>query len=123
MIAVVTKMGGPRAIAHKLASKAKSPASAQFYTWLMGFFIFFDDSPKSLVVGPIMRPVTDKLKVSSHKLAFVIDSTAAPIAGLAINSTWVGYELSLIKDAYVSIGQPDVNALCYFCRNFTLSIL
>ena len=114
MIAVITKMGGPRAIAIKLASKAKTPATAQLYTWVMGFFIFFDDYANSLVVGPIMRPVTDKLKVAREKLAFIIDSTAAPIAGLALISTWVGYELSLIKDAYVAIGQPDVNAFAVF---------
>ena len=114
MIAVITKMGGPRAIAEKLAARAKTPASAQIYTWIMGFFIFFDDYANSLIVGPIMRPVTDKLKVSREKLAFVIDSTAAPIAGLALISTWVGYELSLIKDAYAAIGQPDVNAFAIF---------
>lgn len=114
MIAVITKMGGPRAIAEKLAAKAKTPASAQVYTWIMGFFIFFDDYANSLVVGPIMKPVTDKLKVAREKLAFIIDSTAAPIAGLALISTWVGYELSLIKDAYVAIGQPEVNAFAVF---------
>ncbi len=114
LIAVITKMGGPRAIAIKLASKAKTPATAQLYTWIMGFFIFFDDYANSLVVGPIMRPVTDKLKVAREKLAFIIDATAAPIAGLALISTWVGYELSLIKDAYVAIGQPDVNAFAIF---------
>lgn len=114
MIAVVTKMGGPRAIAQKLAQRAKTPATAQIYTWIMGFFIFFDDYANSLIIGPIMRPVTDKLKVSREKLAFIIDSTAAPIAGLALISTWVGYELSLIKDAYVAIGQPDINAFAVF---------
>ncbi|WP_346731808.1 Na+/H+ antiporter NhaC family protein [Arcobacter roscoffensis] len=114
MIAVITKMGGPRAIAIKLAARAKTPATAQLYTWVMGFFIFFDDYANSLVVGPIMRPVTDKLKVAREKLAFIIDSTAAPIAGLALISTWVGYELSLIKDAYVAIGQPEVNAFAVF---------
>ena len=114
LIAVITKMGGPRAIAEKLASKAKTPASAQVYTWIMGFFIFFDDYANSLVVGPIMRPVTDKLKIAREKLAFIIDSTAAPIAGLALISTWVGYELSLIKDAYTAIGQPEVNAFAVF---------
>ncbi len=114
MIAVITKMGGPRAIAEKLAAKAKSPATAQLYTWVMGFFIFFDDYANSLVVGPIMRPVTDKLKIAREKLAFIIDSTAAPIAGLALISTWVGYELSLIKDAYAAIGQPDINAFAIF---------
>ena len=114
MIAVITKMGGPRAIAERLAKKAKTPASAQIYTWIMGFFIFFDDYANSLIVGPIMRPVTDKLKVSREKLAFVIDSTAAPIAGIALISTWVGYELSLIKDAYAAMGQPDINAFAIF---------
>ncbi len=114
MIAIITKMGGPRAIAQKLAAQAKSPVSAQIYTWIMGFFIFFDDYANSLIVGPIMRPVTDKLKVSREKLAFIIDSTAAPIAGLALISTWVGYELSLIKDAYTLLGQPDINAFGVF---------
>lgn len=114
MIAVITKMGGPRAIAESLAKRAKTPASAQLYTWIMGFFIFFDDYANSLIVGPIMKPVTDKLKVSREKLAFIIDSTAAPIAGLALISTWVGYELSLIKDAYSVIGQPEVNAFSIF---------
>ena len=114
MIAVVTKMGGLKAIAQKLAARAKTPATAQIYTWIMGFFIFFDDYANSLIIGPIMRPVTDKLKISREKLAFIIDSTAAPIAGLALISTWIGYELSLIKDAYVAIGQPDVNAFAIF---------
>lgn len=114
MIAVITKMGGPRAIAEKLAKRAKTPASAQLYTWIMGFFIFFDDYANSLVIGPIMKPVTDKLKISREKLAFIIDATAAPIAGLALISTWVGYELSLIKDAYTVIGQPEINAFGIF---------
>ncbi len=114
MIAVITKMGGPRAIAQKLAKKAKTPATAQVYTWIMGFFIFFDDYANSLIVGPIMKPVTDKLKIAREKLAFIIDATAAPIAGLALISTWVGYELSLIKDAYTSIGQAEINAFSIF---------
>ncbi len=114
MIAVITKMGGPRAIAEKLAKKAKTGRSAQLYTWVMGFFIFFDDYANSLIIGPIMRPVTDKLKVSREKLAFIIDSTAAPIAGIALISTWVGYEISLIKDAYAMIGQTEINAYSIF---------
>lgn len=114
MIAVITKMGGPRAIAQALAKKAKTPASAQIYTWLMGFFIFFDDYANSLIIGPIMKPVTDKLKIAREKLAFIIDATAAPIAGIALISTWVGYEISLIKDAYVMIGQPNINAYAIF---------
>ncbi|TIH18495.1 Na+/H+ antiporter NhaC family protein [Marinifilum sp. JC120] len=104
LIALVSKMGGAKAIADALAKKAKSPRSSQFVTWVLGLFIFFDDYANSLTVGPIMRPVTDKMKVSREKLAFIIDATAAPIAGIALISTWVAYEVGLIRDGLQGIG-------------------
>lgn len=105
LIALVSKMGGAKAIAESLAKKAKTPVSAQLITWLLGILVFFDDYANSLIVGPIMRPVTDKMRISREKLSFVVDATAAPIAGLALISTWVGYEISLIKDAFEAVGQ------------------
>ncbi|MDK2917669.1 MAG: hypothetical protein PWQ37_402 [Candidatus Petromonas sp.] len=113
LIALVSKMGGAKAIAESLAKRAKSPVSAQIITWVLGLFVFFDDYANSLIVGPIMRPVTDKMRISREKLSFIIDATAAPIAGIALISTWVGYEVGLIKDAYDSIGQ-SVNAYGIF---------
>lgn len=113
VIALVSKMGGAKAVAEALARKAKTARSAQLYTWFAGMLVFFDDYANSLIVGPIMRPVSDKFRVSREKLSFIIDSTAAPIAGIALISTWVGYELSLIRDAYTTIGQ-DVNAYAIF---------
>lgn len=113
LIALISVMGGTRAVAEKLARRARSAASAQIYTWLMGIFIFFDDYANLLTVGPIMRPVTDKMKVSREKLAFIIDSTAAPIADIALISTWIGYELGLIKHGYDALG-VDVNAYSVF---------
>ena len=103
LIALVSKMGGAKAIADALVKRAKTPRSSQFVTWLMGLFIFFDDYANSLTVGPIMRPVTDRMKVSREKLAFIIDATAAPIAGIALISTWVAYEVGLIRDGYQMI--------------------
>lgn len=116
VIALVQRMGGARAVAEALARKAKGPRSAQIVTWLMGILIFFDDYANSLIVGPVMRPVTDKLRISREKLSFIIDATAAPIAGIALISTWIGYEISLIKDAYASIGQA-VNSYAIFCAS------
>ncbi len=113
LIALVSKMGGAKAIAEALAKRAKTPRSAQIVTWLMGLLIFFDDYANSLTVGPIMRPVTDKLRISREKLAFIVDATAAPIAGIALISTWVAYEIGLIKDGYSAIGL-DVNAYGIF---------
>lgn len=100
VVALITKNGGTKAVALWLSKKAKQAKSSQFATWCMGVFVFFDDYANSLIVGPIMRPVTDKFKVSREKLAFIMDATAAPITGLAIISTWIGLELSLIRTGY-----------------------
>lgn len=115
LIALITSSGGARAIAESLARKAKGPISTQLVTWVLGLLIFFDDYANALIVGPIMRPVSDKMKISRERLAFVIDATAAPIAGIALISTWIGYEVGLINDAYQSIGQ-DVNAYGIFLQ-------
>ena len=104
VINLVAKMGGAKAIAEALAKKAKTAKSAQLITWFLGICVFFDDYANSLIVGPIMRPVADKMKISRERLAFIIDATAAPIAGLAIISTWIGLEVSLISEGFASIG-------------------
>ena len=104
VINLVAKMGGAKAIAEALAKKAKTAKSAQLITWFLGICVFFDDYANSLIVGPIMRPVADKMKTSRERLAFIIDATAAPIAGLAIISTWIGLEVSLISEGFESIG-------------------
>ena len=114
VVALITKMGGTKAVALWLSKRAKTGVSAQISTWLMGLFVFFDDYANALIVGPIMRPITDKFKVSREKLAFIIDATAAPVAGLAVISTWVGLEISLIKQGYELIGVTDINAFGIF---------
>lgn len=114
VVALITKMGGTKAVALWLSKKAKTGISAQISTWVMGIFVFFDDYANALIVGPIMRPITDKFKISREKLAFIIDATAAPIAGIAIISTWVGLEISLIKNGYELIGVTDINAYGIF---------
>ncbi|MCR4942698.1 MAG: Na+/H+ antiporter NhaC family protein, partial [Campylobacter sp.] len=114
VVALMTKMGGTKAVALWLSKKAKTGISAQISTWFMGLFVFFDDYANALIVGPIMKPITDKFKISREKLAFIIDATAAPIAGIAVISTWVGLEISLIKDAYGIIGITDINPYSIF---------
>ncbi|MGX4600617.1 Na+/H+ antiporter NhaC family protein [Faecalimicrobium sp. JNUCC 81] len=104
VINLVAKMGGAKAIAEALAKRAKTPKGTQMITWFSGLLVFFDDYANSLIIGPMMRPVADKMKISRERLAFIIDATAAPIAGLAIISTWIGLEVGLINDAFVGIG-------------------
>lgn len=104
VIHLVSKMGGAKAIAEALAKKAKTSKSTQLTTFLLGLLVFFDDYANSLIVGPIMRPIADKMKISRERLAFIIDATAAPIAGIAIISTWIGLEVGLINDGLLSVG-------------------
>lgn len=116
VIHLVGKMGGAKAIAEKLATKAKGPISTQLITWVLGLLVFFDDYANSLIAGPIMRPVCDKMKISRERLAFIVDATAAPIAGLAIISTWIGLEVGLINDAFVNGVGQEVDAFGVFLQ-------
>ena len=116
VIHLVAKMGGAKAVAEMLARKAKNARSTQLVTLLLGIAVFFDDYANSLIVGPIMKPVADKMRISRERLAFIIDATAAPIAGLAIISTWIGLEVGLINDAFANgIGQ-QVDAFGVFLQ-------
>ncbi len=98
MVHIITKNGGMRGVVNYLSKYAKTKKSGQFITWLLGLAIFFDDYANTLVVGNTMRPVTDRLQISREKLAYLVDSTAAPIASIALITTWVGAELSYIQD-------------------------
>ncbi|MCH4889385.1 Na+/H+ antiporter NhaC family protein [Acidaminobacter sp. JC074] len=104
MIGLVAASGGAKAIAEWLAKKARTAKSGMAATWAMGLLIFFDDYSNTLLVGTTMRPLTDKLRISREKLAFLTDSTAAPVASMALISTWIAYELGLLRDAFDAIG-------------------
>ncbi|MGL4394129.1 MAG: Na+/H+ antiporter NhaC family protein [Brevinema sp.] len=116
LIGIIGKNGGSYAIAEAISKKAKNAASAQLLTCLTALFIFFDDYANCLITGPVMRPVTDKLKVSREKLSFIIDATAAPIAGIALISTWIGYELGVIRDSYALAGVLEPNTYGIFLQ-------
>ncbi|MEE8267656.1 MAG: Na+/H+ antiporter NhaC family protein [Gemmatimonadales bacterium] len=98
MVGVLAKMGATKAIVDAVRPFATTPQRGQLATWLAGLAIFFDDYSNTLIVGNTMRPVTDRLKVSREKLAYIVDSTAAPVAAMVFVSTWVGFEISLIAD-------------------------
>ena len=104
VVNLMNKNGGMNGFVQKLTPYAKSARSAQMITWFLGIFIFFDDYANTLVVGNTMRPVTDRWKVSREKLAYIVDSTAAPIAAIAFVTTWIGAELSYIKEGLDAIG-------------------
>ncbi len=98
MVAIISKNGGMTGVVQHLSKYAKTPKSTQFVTWLLGIAIFFDDYANTLIVGNTMRSVTDKFRISREKLAYIVDSTAAPVAAIAFITTWIGAELGYIDD-------------------------
>ena len=96
MVGIISRNGGTRGVVQAVAPLARNRRRGKIATALAGLAIFFDDYANTLVVGNTMRPITDGLKVSREKLAYLVDSTAAPVAALVPVSTWVGYEVSLI---------------------------
>jgi Na+/H+ antiporter NhaC len=115
MVGVISRSGGTQGIVQKLTVYARSVRMGQLVTWAMGIIIFFDDYANTLIVGNTMRPLTDKLKISREKLSYFVDSTAAPVANIAIISTWIGYEISLINQSFSNLGITD-NAYITFIK-------
>ena len=120
MVNLITRNGGMKGVVNLLSKYANNARSGQFITWIMGVVIFFDDYANTLVVGNTMRPVTDRLKISREKLAYLVDSTAAPIASIAFVTTWIGAELSYIQDGINVIGLNE-NAYMIFFNSLAYS--
>ena len=114
LIALITRMGGMRAIADLVVKIAKGPRSAQITMWISSWVIFFDDYANALIIGPIMRPLCDKYRISREKLAYIVDSTAAPVAGIMLISTWIGTELVNINEGLAIAGITGVSAYGIF---------
>ncbi|MEN3001961.1 MAG: Na+/H+ antiporter NhaC family protein, partial [Armatimonadota bacterium] len=104
MVGLITRSGGLKAIVRALSRFVRTDRSAQASTFLMGLVIFFDDYANSLFVGTAMRPLCDQMRVSREKLAYLIDTTAAPVANLALISTWIGFEVSVIAESFQASG-------------------
>ena len=113
MVHIISKNGGMNGVVAKVSKLATSGRRSQFATMLMGCLIFFDDYANSLVVGNTMRPLTDKFKISREKLAYIVDSTAAPIAAVAFVTTWIGYQLSEIEKGLAVQNFVEINESAY----------
>ena len=96
LISVVIVSGGLKAVIRYISVYANGRKSTNFVTFVLGILMFIDDYANTMLVGSSMRGVYDANKISREKLAFIVDSTAAPVAGLVFISTWVGYEVGLL---------------------------
>ncbi len=113
LVAMMNKAGGSAAFGRWASKHIKSRVGAQLATVLFGCLIFIDDYFNCLTVGSVMRPVTDKQKVSRAKLAYLIDATAAPICIIAPISSWAAAVTGFVKEEQVNGFQLFLNAIPY----------
>lgn len=125
LVAAISKSGASKAYGEWAARSIKGKASALFVTSFLGMLIFIDDYFNCLTVGTVMRPVTDKFKVTRAKLAYIIDATAAPICIIAPVSSWAAaVSSSLPEDSKIDGFQLFLQTIPYnYYAWFTLAFL
>jgi Na+/H+ antiporter NhaC len=104
LFAVLTAGGGLSGFTDRIARRANTRERGQLAVLLFGIFTFLDDYAHTLIVGKTLRPLSDRMKISREKLAFLVDTTAAPIAALAILSTWISAERGTLRATFDDLG-------------------
>jgi tetracycline resistance efflux pump len=99
LVGLMARAGSSRAFGDWASAHIKTRTGTLLATWLFGVLVFIDDYFNSLAVGTAMRPVSDRMKISRAKLAYILDSTAAPVCILAPVSTWVVTVMSYMRGA------------------------
>jgi Na+/H+ antiporter NhaC len=116
MVGVISKNGGARGIAELITRYAKTARGGQLSTLGMALVVFFDDYANILIRGNLMRPITDRLRISREKLSFLVDTGAAAVASTVLISTWIGYEVGLIEQGLRLIDSRE-DAYTMFVRS------
>ena len=121
MVGIIYRNGGMHGIIQLLIKKANTPKKGQISIWLFGLIIFFDDYSNTLIVGNTSRLLCDRLGISREKLAYLVDSTSAPVATIAVITTWIGFQISIISDSIENIGGISESAYLLFIHSIAYS--
>ncbi len=113
MVGIIGRSGAMQDLVNRLSVWATNRKSGQFMTWIFGLIVFFDDYANTLLLGTTMQSFFDRLKISREKLAYVVDSTAAPVAGLALVSTWVATEIAYVYNGLIAIDPGAENSVAF----------
>jgi len=105
-VEVLNRNGGMAALSARVMGRSRSARRAGLGAYFMGWLVFFDGLASSMLVGKTLRPIADRAGLSREKLSFIVDATSSPIAGLALLSTWVAYEMSVIRQGLANTGEP-----------------
>ncbi|WP_435318786.1 Na+/H+ antiporter NhaC family protein [Haloarchaeobius sp. TZWSO28] len=104
MLGMIFLSGGMSALATRIAERIQTRKQAELGTSMLGMLIFVDSYASTMITGSVMRPITDKFEISREKLAYILDSTTSPTASIAVVSTWLGFEVGLIRQQFENLG-------------------
>ncbi|MEO0454211.1 MAG: Na+/H+ antiporter NhaC family protein [Verrucomicrobiota bacterium] len=106
--ALIQQSGGLDSLAQKLTGETRDPRRLEFSAFILGLICFFDGLANSLIVGRTLRPAAKKMGISSEKLAYIADSTSAPVACLALATTWVAFQLGVIEQGLDALADHSI---------------
>ena len=117
-VALVEAGGGLQGLVKKLLGSARAPHK-RMQTTVFGFglLVFFDGLANTMLIGRLLRSAADRCGVSREKLAYLADTTGSAVACLAFISTWIAFQLSMIREGFVLAGQGEVSAYGYFFKS------
>ncbi|WP_062109374.1 Na+/H+ antiporter NhaC family protein [Bacillus niameyensis] len=119
---LINMAGGSRAFGEWAMTKVKSRAGAQLLAVALGIIIFIDDYFNALAVGQVARPITDRHRVSRAKLAYIIDSTSAPICVISPISSWGAYIIGIVGLVLINHGLTDISPFTAFMEMIPMNL-
>ena len=117
-VALVEAGGGLQGLVKKLLGSGRAPHK-RMQTTVFGFglLVFFDGLANTMLIGRLLRSAADRCGVSREKLAYLADTTGSAVACLAFISTWIAFQLSMIREGFLLAGQGEVSAYSYFFKS------
>ncbi len=122
MAALIERSGGLKAVLHRFleGQSGDKKRRVQWAAYLLGLICFFDGLANSMLVGRLMKNLAARTGVSGVKMAYIVDSTSSAVACLAVISTWIAYQLAMIREGYAQIGE-EVDAYGLFIASIPLN--
>ena len=121
LVGIISRNGGTMGIAERITRVVKNRSQTQLSTSFLGLAIFFDDYANSLIVGNTMKKISDTMRISREKLAYIVDCTAAPVSAILFVTTWIGFQVGVINDGLTSITGFDESAYSVFLNSLLYS--
>lgn len=120
-VAFIWKLGGSKALTAWAKTKIKSRKSASIGAWLLGIIVFFNDYVNAAVVGNVFRDISEEHNVSSERLSYILDSTAAPVATFFI-SDWIAFQIGMVQLGIDAAGITSIGAFDGYIRSIPYNL-